>query len=263
MAGVMVRNRTGGVVRTASVFFRSAWRFVYPDECARCGLEHHDTNRSFRDGPMLCEECEAVVAPAIGPPCERCGAPVGPYVDSSKGCVYCRRDRFRFDKVIRLGVYNGALRDACRQGKLAEGQPLAAAAANLLWHRERIAFESLQADLVLSVPRHWSDRIGRPSHSSATIASILSRKLQLGEPASILKKTRRTLAQSGLSPVRRRSNLKGAFRVRRRVDLAGAKVLLVDDVLTTGTTADEASRILRNAGAERVVVAVLARGLGR
>ncbi|MGE3316170.1 MAG: ComF family protein [Planctomycetaceae bacterium] len=263
MTGTQAAGGTRELARSASEFLRSSWRFVFPDDCPRCGREHTETNRPFRNGPALCGNCEAEVAPAIGPPCKRCGAPVGPHVDSSHGCVHCRGDRFRFETVIRLGIYDGALRDVCRLGKLSEGQSLAAAATNVLWTREREAFENLRTDLVLPVPRYWTDRIGRPSHSTSTIAGILSRRLKLGDPASVVKKTRRTPVQHGLSPTRRRSNVKGAFRVRRGVILTGARVLLVDDVLTTGATADEVSRVLREAGAERVVVAVLARGLGR
>jgi predicted amidophosphoribosyltransferase len=72
-----------------------------------------------------------------------------------------------------------------------------------------------------------------------------------------------TPAQSGLSPRERRANLRGAFQVRSGAELSGKCILLVDDILTTGTTAHEASKALRRADAERVVVAVVARGLGQ
>jgi predicted amidophosphoribosyltransferase len=251
-------------MRSASEFLlQSSWRFIYQDGCPRCGFEHPEAKHSFVDGPALCESCAAEVAPTIGPPCDRCGAPVGPYVDSSNGCTYCRGERFHFEKVIRLGVYDGGLREVCLQGKTASGQAIVSAATMLLWSRELSAFSNLKADVVLPVPRHWTDRFARSSHSTGTIARLISRRLQLGEPAPILKKIRRTLVQSSLPAGRRRTNVKGAFRVPRGIELAGAHVLLVDDVLTTGATADEASKILKQAGATRVTVAVLARGLGR
>jgi len=79
----------------------------------------------------------------------------------------------------------------------------------------------------------------------------------------ILQKRRWTAAQSGLTPAERRANLKNVFRLLDPQVVAGRSVLLADDVLTTGTTANEASRALRAAGARRVVVAVIARGVGR
>lgn len=253
----------GNRVRSASeLFLQSSWRFIYQDGCPRCGVEHAEAAQSFRDGPGFCESCASDVAPTIGPPCERCGAPVGPHVDSANGCTYCRGEKFHFAKVIRLGVYDGALREICLHGKVVSGQSAVAAATSLLWSREQAAFHEQKADVLLPVPRHWTDRFGRSSHSTGTIAQLLSRRLHLGEPAPILKKIRRTQVQSSLPAGRRRTNVKGAFRVPRGIDLSGAHVLLVDDVLTTGATADEASKMLKQAGATRVTVAVLARGLG-
>ncbi|MEX1096485.1 MAG: phosphoribosyltransferase family protein, partial [Planctomycetales bacterium] len=118
------------------------------------------------------------------------------------------------------------------------------------------------AACVVPVPHHWTDRLrGRPN-AAETVALVLARRLRVEFAGSILCKTRRTPAQASLTPAQRRTNLRRAFRARGRIP-AGITVLLVDDILTTGTTAHEAARHLRSAGAERVLVAVLARGLGR
>ena len=248
---------------TAASLWRSAWRFVYPDCCPRCGAEHTTEDRCFSDGPSFCTTCRADVAPVIGPPCARCGAPVGPHLDTSQGCAHCHRDQFQFETVIRLGVYDGGLRGICLQAKAARGQSLAAAAGELLWEREHSALDGKGIDVVVPVPRHWTDRIRHTPHPNEALAHVLSRRLQVEEGGSILVKTRRTPAQLSLPPSRRRVNVRGAFRVRKSSDVAGRNVLLVDDVLTTGATANEASKALKRAGAQRVVVAVLARGLGQ
>lgn len=263
MAAITTRRATELCIRSASTFVQSVWRFAYPDVCPRCGSEHEDSTSLFRNGPAFCPSCVPEVAPAIGRPCLRCGAPTGPHVDSRRGCYYCRRDRFAFESVIRLGIYDGMLRQICLQGKTSGGQPLVAAAMNLLWEREQAALETAKADVVVPVPRHWYDRFWHPSHSTLTLAEVLASKLRIVDDPPLLRKTRRTAGQSGLPPSRRRTNPKGAFRVIKDADLKGACVLLVDDVLTTGATADEAAKVLKRAGAARVVVAVLARGLGR
>jgi ComF family protein len=165
--------------------------------------------------------------------------------------------------VIRLGVYEDSLRWACLRAKEPNGQILTAAAANLLWERQRNAFEQAQIDAVVPIPHHWTRRI-RQSHSpSLTLAQVLARRLQVDFGAPILFKVRKTPLQSHLTATKRRANLRDAFGVRGASVISGRSVLLADDVLTTGTTANEAAKVLRKAGAERVVVAVLARGLGQ
>ncbi len=237
--------------------------FVYPPACPFCGREAQQSRRSARFDPALCLDCRDRIAPPIEQACHRCGAPVGPHLDTSSGCIHCRTDRFHFDRVFCLGVYDAALKTACLRAKNAGGQPLAAAVAGLLWEYQHDALESEQIDLVVAVPRHWTRRIGTRPNAAETLAEALARRLQVEFGRHILAKVRRTSSQSKLRPYQRRSNLRRAFRVRQPDAIKGATVLLVDDILTTGTTANEVSRVLRKIGADRVIVAVPARGIGR
>ena len=114
----------------------------------------------------------------------------------------------------------------------------------------------------MPVPQHWSRRLfGQGHHAAETIAATLARLLKADHVPSILKKIRRTPDQATLPATRRRTNLRGAFRTRAAVGLTGATVLLVDDILTTGSTANESAKALLAGGAGRVVVAVVARSL--
>ena len=195
--------------------------------------------------------------------CSRCGAPVGPYLDTTNGCIHCRRDRFHFEQVICLGAYDGRLRSACQRAKENFGRPLATALAGFLWEHQRATLEQAGVDLVAAVPHHWTRRVWSNHNTSETLAEALAHRLKVGFDSNILAKVRSTPSQVSLPSYRRRSNLRRAFRVRGKPALADLTILLVDDVLTTGTTANEVSRALRQSGAERVVVAVLARGIGR
>ncbi len=248
--------------------FRRVWHsaieFVYPPTCCFC----HSTvvADASEDGfflPRVCAECDAALAPEIRHSCDRCAAPVGPHLETTAGCSLCRQDRFRFDQIIRLGVYEGALRNACLAAKDAPVASVAVALAELLWQHEGGALERVSFDVVHAVPSHWSRGFVRPGHPVVSIAQTLARRLQVELGTSILFKTRRTIPQTRLSPTQRRRNLRGAFGIRRGSDVAGRDVLLVDDVLTTGTTANEAARVLKRAGARSVTVAVIARGVGR
>lgn len=95
------------------------------------------------------------------------------------------------------------------------------------------------------------------------LAKRVSRRLNVPCYPEIVWKTRRTPRQSTLNPTKRRANLRKAFAVELPRELAGQTVLLVDDVLTTGTTANEVAKALRKAGAGTVVAGVVARGIGR
>jgi ComF family protein len=238
--------------------------FLFPPACSFCGAEPGESGGER--GSVVryfCPRCLETLAPAIENPCHRCGAPAGPHLDTSRGCAACLPDRFVFERAVCLGAYEGPLREACLKAKDGASSPLAAGLAELLWSRRRAEIASLQADMVAAVPEHWTRRLLRFHHPNSTIASVLARRLHVPKTSHILLKARWTRPQAGLSGTKRRQNLRRAFRAAARSIVAGKKILLVDDVLTTGTTANEAARALKAAGAAGVAVAVVARGLGR
>jgi ComF family protein len=167
--------------------------------------------------------------------------------------------KFRFQQVIRFGLYDDSLRHACIRAKATTQFPLAAALANQLWFSERSDLEATNVDVIAPVPCHWTRRLLRPHHAAETIARVLAKRLEKPLHRRLLLKQRLTADQSDLSAAQRRLNLKDAFAVSAsRRSIVGKTVLLVDDILTTGTTANECTRTLLNAGAKRVFVAVIA-----
>jgi len=238
---------------------------VAPPRCAACGRADDPWGGLKSVLPHLCSPCQEAAVPPEENRCSRCGAPVGPFIDTAQGCIRCRRDRFRFETVIRLGIYRSALGQMCLAAKQPRTEELAAALADLLWQRESQALRGARADLVIPVPHHWRDKLRTSPHPPETLAAVLARRLRVEMATHILAKVRRTEKQLTLPPSRRRTNLKGAFLVPRRFhsDVDKRRILLVDDVLTTGATANEAARALLAAGASSVAVTVIARGLGK
>jgi predicted amidophosphoribosyltransferase len=246
----------------ARALFRGAADFVYPPACRLCGGELPE-RPAEGDGPVFCPPCQGGLLADRGTACVQCGATIGPGLDPRLPCAFCHDENYTFDRVIRLGVYDGPLRLACLSIKNAESAPLAAGLAELTWQLEKELFEESEFDVVIPIPRFWMQRFLRTHHAADTLAEVWARRLQVPLASHILRKVRWTRPQARLTPSERRVNLRRAFATVGVDALAGASVLLADDVMTTGTTVQEATRQLRRAGAARVVVAVIARGLGR
>lgn len=177
-------------------------------------------------------------------------------------CSWCRGVPLEFNSVVALGDYHGPLRDVVVAIKSPSNGLMAEAMACLLLERREAAIRALQPDFVLPVPQHWRRRIGRGTDGVETMARTLARKMALPLPPRLVIRHRNTLPQKDLPPKARFHNVRNAFAVRANYDLVGARVLVVDDTLTTGATCSEIAWTLKQSGAAVVHVAVLARAQG-
>ncbi|WP_298863597.1 ComF family protein [uncultured Gimesia sp.] len=229
--------------------------FVYPPRCSLCGISQ------ICSGSNCGLQIERI-APEVEQSCDLCGAPVGPHLDTSAGCSYCQNERFLFTRAVALGKYQGALRQLILNLKQNHGAYLGGSLGGLLYYRNQETFEKLAPDLIIPVPLHWTARLLRSHNPASIIAEALSHRLQAKYFGNILAKRKRTPAQTSLTLSNRRKNLRDAFAIRRCKQIVGQKILLVDDVMTTGSTANAATRVLLDAGASEVNVAVVARAPG-
>jgi ComF family protein len=241
-------------------FARGLVELVYPSACLFCGSPPPlaEGTGVGRVG-AFCDACRNSLVNDPDAACPRCAFTVGPFANVTGGCVSCRRESFAFEAVLRLGPYDGLLRDVVLRLKQPGSEALAEVVGELWGSVRRDALRAMAVDLIVPVPLHWWRRWRRGYNQSAALARGLASIL--GLPVSFcLRRTRNTPQQTRQVASARRDNVRGAFRARRSSRLKGRSVLLVDDVLTTGSTASEAARALRDAGASRVVIATLARG---
>ncbi|MDZ4685812.1 MAG: double zinc ribbon domain-containing protein [Planctomycetaceae bacterium] len=235
---------------------RPAWDFLFPPGCLLCGCDAVDEVK-------LCPGCRSQLAGPTSPKCARCAAPSGPHLDTEAGCIHCRHEKFAFRRVLAWGVYDGLLRSTILSGKTVHGRPLVMLLADLFLNDLLADLLTEPFDAIVPVPHDWRRRVWQLHSPSETFAERLAGRLQRRYAPQILRKPRATPRQAAAPPSVRRRQQRGAFVVPESLDLTGARLLLVDDVLTTGATAHAASQALREAGAADVVVAVLARASGQ
>jgi ComF family protein len=205
----------------------------------------------------FCPECEKELTTDPHPTCPRCASTLGPNLAPAPDCGKCRGVPYAFERVIRLGPYDGLRREAVLRMKSGQNEGLAEAVGEL-WAAEAIGpLKAIGAGAVVPVPLHWRRRWSRGYNQAAALARRLASGLQISLYERWLRRVRSTPFQTGGREARR-GNVRGAFRAANDPRLRGQTILLVDDVLTTGSTASVAARALRDAGATRVVVAVLA-----
>jgi len=164
------------------------------------------------------------------------------------------------DGVICVCKYAGAVRDALIKYKFYDKPGFCRAFARLMAERIKNITEYREFDIVLSVPLHKRREHMRGYNQSLLISKILSKELRLPEKSKILTRRRETHAQSLLPLNERSSNLLGAFEVKRPDEIRDKTVLLIDDIMTTGITLNECSKVLKEAGAKKVIAAVVASG---
>lgn len=237
----------------------SPLNLVYPVSCPLCGSPDPscDTQETH-----LCDDCRRQLLPESDSFCRRCGAVVGPHLLADTRCYHCRNDRFTFSETVALGTYSGELRNAIRRSQQGGRADLVGALIGLLWEVHEPRLREWRIDLVTGIAQHWRKRLAGNLNTSAELGQLLARKLGAPFARKLLLKTRHTPDQVQLTPTDRRRNLKEAFRVSFPSLARGRRILLVDDVLTTGSTAEACARALKAADASEIFVAVAGRGLG-
>lgn len=237
----------------------SLFAILFPSDCRICRSPL--TNISHLP---VCRPCLAQIVPLDGILCRICGEKLfSSYVNTGDGplCGMCRRAAPRFKRAVAYGAYEGALRELIHLFKYQGVQPAGKLLGRLL--NQATAEMALPGLLiVIPVPLWKGKRQSRGFNQAEAIARAfvgLRQASSIQLDTAILARTRDTASQIGLTRMQRRSNVRGAFKVLKPEQIQGRSILIVDDVMTTGTTAGECARVLLRAGAKEVFVATVAR----
>lgn len=250
-----LRGLVSGAVRHG---IHAGTDLLYPPACSFCGVDIAEP----ADEIQLCLPCRSSLLNFRGARCRACGCELPPgFLDDQTSCANCRDEKFKFSSVMAAAAYRDDARDAVLRMKFSGSHGLAIAVSQLLLQTMKSQFERFAPTVVAPIPMHWTRRLWRGTNCPETIAEHLADGLNVPFAPDLLVRIRKTQRQTFLPPGQRQENVRGAFRPRKGYDLADLRVLLVDDVLTTGATCNEAAKVLLAARAQAVAVAVIARAL--
>lgn len=228
-------------------FWGDLVNLVLPPACLVCGARIDD------QAQVICSDCETGVRPPAGSRCPVCGEAM-----SSENCANCQNEVFAFDSYNTMFGFQGTVRDLVHElkyeGFISPAGYFAAHMSELLQDDEQLR----NSDLVCSVPLHRVRKRERGYNQSELIAYAAATLAGLPYAQPVTRNTY-TRSQTKLSRAGRKKNLQGAFTVHEPELVRGKKVILVDDVFTTGTTLNEVAKELKNAGAEKVMAVTVAR----
>lgn len=209
----------------------------------------------------LCWDCQAEIKVVQLPFCERCGDPVAGAVTGLFECSWCRKTRPSFDWARSAVRYDGVAKRCLRRFKYNAGTWLLDDMTDWLWALWRACPSTAQAATVLTpVPLHPKRERERGFNQAALLGKRLASRIGIPFRKNLLWRKRATASQTHLTAAQRAHNVRGVFAVPWPSRVHGARVVLVDDVMTTGATVNECARTLKAAQADSVMVLTVARG---
>lgn len=222
---------------------------LFPSHCPIC----NSPSDNHRQNP-LCNECWASIERYSGPSCEICGLPTpSPYTAI---CGECLRKRPPYSRILYYGIYDGALKESIHLLKFQGIKRLAKPLSDLL-----LTLPIKEYDAVVPVPLHSKKLKEREFNQTALLGRQISKATKTPLLLNSLVKTRETKLQTEVGRKGRLTNLKKAYAFSG--DINGLRLLLVDDVITTGATVSECAATLKRAGAREIEVIALARSMPR
>jgi len=230
----------------------AAASLLYPPVCASCLGD-------VAAGRYLCSDCDARLLRIRPPFCAKCSEPYSGAIDSAFTCANCAHRTLHFEAAVAAYRSRGLVRRLLLEFKYHRQIYLRHLVMEwLVAALEDDRLRDREFDMIVPVPLHPARERERGFNQSALLAELLSAHTKV-PVRSVLERTRYTTTQTAFDRAERMQNLHGAFRLRKNADVRDSRVLLIDDILTTGSTLSECARILKTAGARSVHAATAAR----
>jgi len=213
-------------------------------KCICCGADVFDDSG-------ICEKCKPKIEFNDGKTCAKCGKPVG-----ENDFCSCGKRELYFDRAYSPLIYDGLTRKAMLSYKFGGMTYIANTFSKML--ADKAVKENIDFDVVTFVPLTKKDKRARGYNQTSLLANGFCDILKLPQPEELLTKIKQTQKQEKLDYKNRSTNLTGAFQATDKNLIKGKKILLIDDVITSGATTSECARVLKKNGADKVWVLTVA-----
>jgi ComF family protein len=230
--------------------------FLYPEICQLCGEQRATAKEGF-----VCRRCWSHVRFIKPPFCERCGLPFEGDLTTPFECSNCREMELHFSAARSAVVARGAVREIIHRYKYQRALWFEPFLAGLLLRETVPALRGQNWDLIVPVPLHPLKQREREFNQAERLAIHLGAAANIRVNKKLLRRVVFTSTQTRLTRPQRAANMRGAFAMRDGARLDGERVILVDDVFTTGATTSACAQALLAAGADDVCVWTVARGV--
>ena len=226
---------------------------VYPRFCFGCQKTIPTEVAGF-----LCPDCISGLDIIKPPCCAVCGRPLR--IGSGVRCQDCSEAGYYFTRGFTAVLYQGLVKDCIHRFKYDSRAYLGYNLARLLIDFSRINIDTSRIEMIMPVPLHWRKLRDRGFNQAAILGKELAGGLGKKYAGNVLMRSRPSQAQVGLPRRERLKNIRGVFAIRKPAVIQGKHILLIDDVMTTGATLNECSRVLLSGGAREVWIFAVARG---
>ena len=230
--------------------------FFYPETCQLCEAER----ATAKDG-FVGAQCWAQVRFIRPPFCERCGLPYPGDLTTAFECTNCRELELHFSAARSAVVAKTVVLEAIHRFKYQRALWFENFLADIFLREATPVLRGQGWDIIVPVPLHSLKEREREFNQAEILARHLSAATHIPLNTKLLRRVSSTMTQTRLTKQQRAANVRGAFATRSGVKLNGERVVLVDDVFTTGATTNACAQALRSAGAGEVCVWTVARGL--
>jgi ComF family protein len=233
-------------------FFKKITELLFPNQCLYC-------NHLIGQEGAFCNSCWQKLQFITDPKCNICSHPFEFQITDNLTCAKCLNNKPSYDKVITLFRYNQIIKKVIGDFKYYDNTFLSKKLAQNLINKH--SPELSEIDLIIAIPLHKKRLRKRKFNQAILIGKEVSKVLNKRFINDLLLRIKNTTAQAGLRKKQREKNLQGAFALNKKYQemIKSKKILLVDDVMTTGTTLENCAKILKKFGAKEVTVLVIAK----
>ncbi|MFH1897303.1 MAG: ComF family protein [Candidatus Desantisbacteria bacterium] len=242
----------------AKIIFWGLFNLIFPAECSFCSNPLETIRQRY-----ICANCQTKIVPIELPVCDKCGKPLVPSFNRLQHplCRECRTMRRYFTVARAVGTYEGVLKKAIwlfkYEGKTGLQGILGSLMVDCINHLDWAS----KIDIIVPIPLHKTKLKTRGYNQAGILTVFMGEKLNIPISQNNLKRIKATITQASLKRKERIKNIHNAFFIQQPEKFSGKRILLIDDVFTTGATSNECSRILKKAGVSDIFVLTIARGV--